>query len=44
MLQSVMNKLSSPAGWVAGFAQFVVFRMLETRDVAGLRGLIQPGS
>lgn len=44
MLQSVLNKLTSPAGWITFVVQYVVARMLETRNVVGLADLIAPGS
>lgn len=44
MLQSIMNRLMSPAAWVVGLIRFGAYRFLETRNVAGLGDIISAGS
>ena len=44
MLQSIMKRLSSPAGWIAAIVQVAAYRALESRNVGGLNDLITPGS
>jgi hypothetical protein len=41
MLDRIIRELSSPAGWVADFVKYGIFRMLEVNNVVGIGKLIQ---